>query len=295
MVVGQIKAAEEKASPIALGFAPEVFYMLPIEISFPLILSAARVARVPVATQLEHGRDFGVIMKAIKLGVTSVMFDGSNLPFEENIEKTKEIVKIAHAFDVCVEAELGNVGGSALRGATSAESLFTEPEIALDFVRRTDVDSLAISFGNVHGEYRGKPDLDYDRVRKIASLLDVPLVMHGGSGLEQEQYRKCIDAGISNIHFYTNITTGLWNFLRKKIAQLDSDPIYHEIVDWTMQYFYTQTVHVIEMLKSEGSVEVSKKQEAVTEGQLDFSATEVENISTLIAKTLSNLDLKLSK
>jgi len=273
MVVSQIKAAEDKASPIALGFAPEVFYMVPIEISFPLILSAAKIARVPVATQLEHGRDFNVIMRAIKLGVSSVMFDGSSLPYEENIEKTREIVKIAHAFDVCVEAELGSVGGSALRGEASKESYFTEPEMALDFVRKTNIDSLAISFGNVHGKYKGRPDLDYERVRKIVSLIDIPLVMHGGSGLEEEQYRKCIDSGISNIHFYTNVTTGLWSFLRKKIASLDSDPVYHEIVDWTMQYFYSQTVHVIEMLKSDGRVEVAKSAEAAADNRFDLAAS----------------------
>ncbi|HUV08300.1 MAG TPA: class II fructose-bisphosphate aldolase [Spirochaetia bacterium] len=295
MVVSQIKAAEDKGSPIALGFAPEVFYMVPIEISFPLILSAAKIARVPVATQLEHGRDFNVIMRAIKLGVSSVMFDGSSLPYEENIEKTREIVKIAHAFDVCVEAELGSVGGSALRGETAKESFFTDPEMALDFVRKTDVDSLAISFGNVHGKYKGKPDLDYDRVSKIASLINIPLVMHGGSGLEEEQYRKCIDAGISNIHFYTNVTTGLWSYLRKKIALLDSDPVYHEIVDWTMQYFYAQTVHVIEMLKSEGRVEVVKSPEVDRGDGFDLSASEVEQSANIIAKTMSSLDLKLGR
>jgi fructose-bisphosphate aldolase class II len=262
MVVSQIKAAEDKESPIALGFAPEVFYMVPIEISFPLILSAAKIARVPVAAQLEHGRDFNVIMRAIKLGVTSVMFDGSGLPYEENVEKTREIVRIAHAFDVCVEAELGSVGGSALRGEAAQQGHSTDPEMALDFVRKTEVDSLAISFGNIHGRYKGKADLDYERVKRIAALVDVPLVMHGGSGLEEEQYRRCIDAGISNIHFYTNITIGLWGFLREKTTRLDSEPIYHEIVDWTMQYFYAQTVNVIQMLRSESTVEVAKDSEA---------------------------------
>lgn len=250
MVVGQIKAAEAMHSPLALGFAPEVFFMVPMEISLPLIANAAEKAKVPVAIQLEHGRDFDMIMKAIKLGITSVMYDGSYLEYEENIRNTKEIVKAAHALDISVEAELGSVGGSALRDATAKESLFTEPEMVIDFVKRTNVDSLAVSFGNVHGKYTGAPTLDYDRVRRICAVVDTPLVMHGGSGLTVTEYRNCIDAGISTIHFYTGIAIGVWGHLKKNIGENIKDPVYHEIVQQIIEYFYQQTLHVIDMLRS---------------------------------------------
>ena len=258
MVVSQIKAAEDKASPIALGFAPEVFYMVPLELILPLMLNAGRMAKIPVAVQLEHGRDFDTIMRAIKLGATSVMFDGSRLPYEENIEKTREIVGIARASKVAVEAELGSVGGTSVRGQNEQNSLFTDPDKVVDFVGKTGVDSLAISFGNVHGKYKGNPDLDYERVERIAHLVDTPLVMHGGSGLNEEQYKRCIECGISNIHFYTNITSGLWGYLGEKSSFIDENPLYHEIVEWTMQYLYSQTAKVIDMLNSSGKVDVMK-------------------------------------
>lgn len=250
MVVGQIKAAEDAGSPIAIGFAPEVFHMVPMEVSLPLISNAAENARVPVAVQLEHGRDFNTVMKAIQLGVTSVMYDGSSLPYEDNVFNTKEIVRTAHAMGISVEAELGSVGGSALRDAVRKESFLTDPEMVADFVKKTGVDSLAISFGNVHGKYGGKPDLDYDRVKRICSMTDIPLVMHGGSGLTEVEYRKCIESGISTIHFYTGIAAGVWDHLVKSVDAGHADPVYHELVAYTIDYFYRQTLRVIDMLKS---------------------------------------------
>ena len=254
MVVSQIKAAEDKKSPLAIGFAPEVFYMIPMEISIPLIVNAAELAKVPVATQLEHGKDFDVLMKAIKLGISSVMFDGSSLPYEENVKKTKEIVKIAHSFGVSVEAELGNVGGSALTNVVTKKSLFTEPDMVVDFVGRTEVDSLAISFGNVHGRYHESLELNYDLVRKIKSMVDTPLVMHGGSGLTEIKYRECVESGISTIHFYTGIAIGVWEHLKKAVGN-NMKPVYHELVEYTMDYYYKETIRVIDMLGSEGQAE----------------------------------------
>ncbi len=252
MVVAQIKAAEDSDSPLALGFAPEVFDKVPLEHSLPMIVNAAQHARVPVATQLEHGRDFDTVVRAIRLGVSSVMFDGSSLPFDENVAQTREIVKVGHAFGVAVEGELGSVGGSAVATTEEKESLFTEPEDVVEFVARTGVDTLAISFGNVHGRYRGMPNLDYDRVSTISHLVGTPLVMHGGSGLAATEYRRAIESGITNIHFYTGIALGVWQHLKNAVGDCDADPIYHEMVGWTMDHFYRETVHVINMLGSAG-------------------------------------------
>ena len=252
MVVAQIKAAEDCASPLALGFAPEVFHMVPLDHSLPMIVNAARRAHVPVATQLEHGHDFDTVLRAIQLGVSSVMFDGSHLPYEENVTQTREIVRVAHAFGVAVEGELGHVGGSAVADAPATQSLFTEPDSVADFVARTGVDTLAISFGNVHGPYRGRPHLDTERVRRIANLVDTPLVMHGGSCLAAADYRAAIEAGITNIHFYTSIASGVWGHLNQAIGDAGHTPVYHEMVGWTMDHFYRETVHVFEMLGSIG-------------------------------------------
>lgn len=247
MVIAEIKAAENKKSPIAIGFAPDVFYMVPMEISIPLIVDAAKRAKVPVAVQLEHGRDFKTIAKAIKLGVTSVMFDGSSLLYEDNVEQTKEIVKMANAFGVCVEAELGSVGGSALTNVAWKDSLFTDPKMVPDFIEKTGIDSLAISFGNFHGMYRETSKLDFDRVKEISMLVDTPLVMHGGSGLTETEYRRCIECGISNIHFYTYITIGLCDHLKQALDNIEKKPAYHQLVDWTIEFFYKQTENVINM------------------------------------------------
>ena len=252
MAVGHIRAAEASQSPLALGFAPEVFYMVPVEIGLPMMVSAARQARVPVATQLEHGHDFDTIMKAIRLGVSSVMFDGSDLPYEENIKQTVDIARVAHAFGVAVEAELGSVGGSALSNVASKASLLTEPADVVDFVARTSIDSLAISFGNVHGRYHGLPQLDFDRVRRIGELVDTPLVMHGGSGLTAADYRQAVASGISNIHFYTAIAIRVWDHLQSSAGNSEARPVYHEIVANTTDYFCQEAANVIEMLGSAG-------------------------------------------
>jgi fructose-bisphosphate aldolase class II len=252
MVVAQIKAAEDNDSPLALGFAPEVFHMVPLEHSLPMIVNAAQHARVPVATQLEHGRDFDTIVRAIRLGVSSVMFDGSSLSLEENIAQTREIVKVGHAFGVAVEGELGSVGGSAVASAENKESLLTDPEDVVEFVASTGVDTLAVSFGNVHGRYRGMPNLDYDRVNTISRRVETPLVMHGGSGLGVTEYRHAIESGITNIHFYTGIALGVWRRLKNAAADCETDPVYHEMVGWTMDHFYRETAHVINMLGSAG-------------------------------------------
>ncbi|MEA5015460.1 MAG: class II fructose-bisphosphate aldolase [Candidatus Limiplasma sp.] len=252
MTLGAVSAAEAMNSPIAIGVAPEVFARVPIEISFPMILNIASRAKVPVAVQLEHGKSYEQIAKAIKLGVNSVMFDGSALPYEENVLRTREIVRMAHALDVCVEAELGCVGGSAIRGAfAEAACNKTDPGQVLDFVGKTGVDALAVSFGNVHGHYRGKPDIDFELIGTVSRLTDIPLVMHGGSGLQDDVYGKIVAAGISNIHFYTGVAMYAWGELKKSVGDADPFPPYHEVVAHGVDFFYKKTMHIIGLLGSE--------------------------------------------
>lgn len=251
MTYGEIRAAEALNSPIAIGVAPEVFASIPIEVSFPMILNIASRAKVPVAVQLEHGKCYEQIANAIKLGVNSVMFDGSALPYEENVAKTKEIVRMAHAFDVCVEAELGHVGGSAIRSAAAdSASQKTDPNLVEDFIGKTGIDSLAISFGNVHGNYKGKPDIDLELVEKIAAITDVPIVMHGGSGLPDSIYKGIVASGISNIHFYSGIAMYAWDEIKKNIGEYDHYPPYHEVVSFGVEFFEKKIKHIIDLLGS---------------------------------------------
>ncbi len=152
MVLGQIMAAEERRSPIILPFNQEVTPKVPIELGIPLAVNAAQRARVPVAVILDHGQSLEDVVKAILLGASSVMFDGSSLPYEENVRQTREVVRVAHAVGVCAEAELGGVSGSSVSLEDAGpESSFTDPHLAVDFVERTGVDTLAVSFGNAHG------------------------------------------------------------------------------------------------------------------------------------------------
>ncbi|MBF1012953.1 MAG: class II fructose-bisphosphate aldolase [Lachnospiraceae bacterium] len=255
MTYGAIKAAQEMESPLALGFAPEVFASLPMAMVMPAIMNAAREANIPIAVQLEHGKSYEQAAEAISLGAISVMYDGSDLTYEDNVSNTAEVVRMAHAFGACVEAELGHVGGSAVRG-TSNTSLGkkTDPDLVVDFVKRTGVDTLAVSFGNVHGHYQGPVDIDTDLVRMITKVTDVPLVMHGGSGLPDEVYRGIVEAGISNIHFYSGVVKDIWSELKRKVGPEDLFPPFHEIVSYNIDFFEEKTKKIIQLLGSENMI-----------------------------------------
>lgn len=255
MTYGAIKAAQEMESPLALGCAPEVFASLPMAMVMPAIMNAAREANIPIAVQLEHGKSYEQAAEAISLGAISVMYDGSDLTYEDNVRNTAEVVRMAHAFGACVEAELGHVGGSAVRG-TSNTSLGkkTDPDLVVDFVKRTGVDTLAVSFGNVHGHYQGPVDIDTDLVRMITKVTDVPLVMHGGSGLPDEVYRGIVEAGISNIHFYSGVVKDIWSELKRKVGPEDLFPPFHEIVSYNIDFFEEKTKKIIQLLGSENMI-----------------------------------------
>lgn len=262
MVIGQIMAAEAQRAPLILAFNQEVTPKVPIELGLPLAVNAAKRARVPVATILDHGQSLEDVVKAICLGTSSVMFDGSSLPYEENVRQTKEIVRIAHAAGVCVEAELGSIAGSAVElggiggsDLSGPESCFTDPELAVEFVERTGVDVLAISFGNVHGVYKGEPNLDLDRVRKIHAMIDIPLTMHGGSGLAESDYRKIVGSGISKVGYYTAMGIGVSSHLGRMMADAGQNAVvYHDIISWAIDYFYTATKKLLDILGCSGAV-----------------------------------------
>jgi fructose-bisphosphate aldolase class II len=257
LVIGSVLAAEERKSPLILPFNQGVTPKIPMEMGIPLAVNAAQRASVPVAVILDHGNSLEDAVRAIHLGASSVMFDGSHLPYEENVRQTQEVVRVAHAVGVCVEAELGGLSGSALDLDDSGpEASFTDPDQAVDFVHRTGVDTLAISFGNAHGVYRGEPNLDLDRVRKLHTMVHVPLVMHGASGLAKDMYPRIVESGISKVCYYTAMGIGAANDLGRTLASAGQDTVvYHHLISQAIDYFYEYTTGLLDLLGCSGAAQ----------------------------------------
>ena len=221
-----VQASEELNFPVILGF-PEVFFNFhPLEETAEFLIHSARKSAVPTVVHLDHGGSFDMIMKVMKLGFTSVMFDGSALKFEENIRQTAEIVRIAHAMGVSVEGELGYLGFEAVEGdvAEGSSSLdlidharLTSPEQAQEFEECTGVDALAIAIGNMHGHYRGTPKLDLKRLEEIKKVTQCGLVLHGGSGLSDSSFKDATDRGIRKINIHTSMSDFVLAYLRKNV------------------------------------------------------------------------------
>ena len=263
MIIGQIKAAEAQKSPLILAYNSGVTPQVPMDLAMPLIVNAAGQADVPVASILDHGQSLDVAVQAIHLGSSSVMFDGSVLPYEENVKQTTEIVNVAHAVGVSVEAELGSVGGSSVEIGMNYEldssrdpaDYFTDPQMASDFVKRTGVDVLAIAFGNVHGVYRGEPKLDLSLVRQIRQEVEVPLVMHGASGLTDDDYVHIIDSGISKINYYTAMSRRVSNSIKEMMTAANPETnMYHDLISATIDFFYEDTKTLLHTLRCAGQV-----------------------------------------
>ena len=214
MVKAIIQAAEELNCPVILQHAQSHDDIIDLEEIGLIMKYYAERAKVPVALHLDHGSSFERCVQALRLGFTSVMYDASAKSFEENAEETKEIVKIAHAVGASVEAELGHIftsevvhgeGGSAdsKDDYDDLDDIYTDPEVAKKFVELTGVDCLAVAFGTTHGVYLTEPKLDLPRVARIREAANVPLVMHGGSGVSDEDYAVAIENGICKVNYYT--------------------------------------------------------------------------------------------
>lgn len=203
---GIIEAAEQTKSPVIFGTAEVLFPFGPLEIIAPFLKDMAEKAGVPVVLHLDHGLKKETCLKALELGFTSIMFDCSKETYEKNVSMVAEAAAIAHEYGATIEGELGHVGnneGSDVQDDPSA--FYTDPDQAKDFVDRTGVDALAIAVGTAHGAYKFPPKLDFSRIEKIASMIDVPLVLHGGSGLTDEDFRHAIRSGISKVNIFTDL------------------------------------------------------------------------------------------
>ena len=214
MVQAIIQAAEEENSPVIIQTTPPTVKYLSADEAYAMVYAIAKKSKVPVALHLDHCAVFDDVMAAIKAGYSSVMFDGSKLPFEENIKISKKVSEVARPMGVTVEAELGTVGGKE-DNVVAENAIYTDPEQAKEFVEKTGIDMLAVAIGTTHGFYKGEPKLDFERIDKIKSLVDIPLVLHGGSGVPDESVKKAISLGMAKVNFATELRAAATKGVRR--------------------------------------------------------------------------------
>lgn len=258
-IMAVIDAAEELKVPVVIMHAEAHEPIMPISIIGPIMLERAKAAKVPVAVHLDHGENLEYLKKALDIGFTSVMYDGSALDYDLNVANTKIAVLMAKETGASVEAEIGTLGKRELGYKSDSndpapKQIYTNPDDAKRFVDATGIDALACSFGTAHGLYLKKPKLDMNVLDNVRAKVDVPLVMHGGSGVSEEDYRTVIQKGISKINYYTYMAKaggegiraklglkklplqtkqGNYNCYYSVIPEDDDSPVYyHDIVEW---------------------------------------------------------------
>jgi ketose-bisphosphate aldolase len=224
-----LDTAEQEQSPIILMALEHDLQGRGIRYISGLVHAVADAYQIPIVLHLDHAENLDIIRKAIEHGFTSVMFDGSQLPFRENIERSRAVVEIAHQHRVAVEAELGFVAGKDIYGTDypgAGKSLLTEPGEVIEFVAHTGVDALAVSIGTAHGVYVAKPKLDIERLQAIEAVSTVPLVMHGGSGTPEDQVQNAIRHGITKLNVYADSRVAMFQGLKRSAEiQNRNDPL----------------------------------------------------------------------
>lgn len=249
-----LQAAEELNQPVILQFANEAHGIyVPLDVIGPIMVAMAEKAKVPVCVHLDHGGTFEEVQTALGMGFSGIMYDGSVLPYTENVANTKAVVEMAARYGASVEAEIGSMGREEFASAggsgeeEAVESCYTDPEQAADFVKETKVDALACSFGTVHGIYLHAPKLDIERIGIIKKKTGVPVVMHGGSGISEDDFRKCIAQGVRKINFYTYAAKYAGELIKKRICEEDGNVYFHDIAVWgreSMKKTYLETLKV---------------------------------------------------
>ena len=232
-----VAAAEELKVPMILQFAQCHEEWIPLKLIGPLMVDFAKKASVPICVHLDHGETLDYLQQALEIGFTGIMYDGSTLPYGENLANTQEAVRMAVDYGAGVEAELGSMGrresgagdGS---GAEDETKIYTDPEQARDFVEQTGIDALACSFGTTHGIYLKQPKLDFDVVRRVRELTgNIPVVMHGGSGVSSEDFHRAIEAGVRKINYFTYMDKAGGNATAQYLGSLkEGEPIFFSSV-----------------------------------------------------------------
>ncbi len=225
-ILAILGAAEELNQPVILMHAQvhEEMGLAKLDVMAPIMRLLAEKASVPVCLHLDHGTSLGYLNRALELGFTSVMYDGSVLPYAQNCANTCIMREVADQYGASVEAEIGSMGARE-GGDGDGESIYTDPMMAKKFVEETGIDALACSFGTVHGLYTKEPKLDFERVQKIRSLIDVPIVMHGGSGVSEADYKKLIGLGVRKINYYTYMAKAGG----QGVSELENPQFFHDI------------------------------------------------------------------
>lgn len=218
MLEAVISAAEELNSPVILGTAEVLLPYGELKLIAPSIMAAAKRASIPVVVHYDHGLTFERCMEALKLGFSSIMFDGSAGDSDMNMAETREVVRIAHAMGATVEGEIGHVGEAATCDNATSDRYTTVKE-AKDFLDATGVDALAIAIGTAHGAYKAKPCLDIERLKEIRANVDTPLVLHGGSGLSDDDFRNTIKEGIAKVNIFTDLCVAGESAVKQAISQ----------------------------------------------------------------------------
>jgi len=255
---GLVAAAEQERAPIILNLGQGQFRLTPPELLAPIMVKMAQEASVPVVVHLDHGKDIATCIRALKLGFSSIMYDGSALSFEDNVKNTNEVIRFAKYYGASVEAEIGKVGNvetgdeDAVQVAAEQKiDQLTTPEEAEAFVSLTEVDALAVAFGTAHGMYRGVPKIDLARVKNIRAVVDVPLVMHGGSGLDDDIYREAILSGITKINYFTNMSHIVGESVKSMLNSKD-EAYYHETILHSVEATKQHVAHILRVFGSAG-------------------------------------------
>lgn len=224
MVMAVLAAAEETGSPVIMQTTPGTLKYAGLDYYLANVRAAAERTKIPVVMHLDHGNSFELACKAYRTGYTSIMIDGSKKPFEENIALTKSVVEVCHSGDVPVEGELGRVGGKEDDLDNSGEiNPYTDPAEAKEFVERTGVDTLAVGIGTSHGVYKGTPKVNVEVLSSIQKVVDIPLVMHGTSGVPDDQVCDCISRGICKVNYATDLRIAFTEGLKAHIAEHPDD------------------------------------------------------------------------
>jgi fructose-bisphosphate aldolase class II len=215
-----VAAAEAEKAPVIIQASQGAIKYAGLNYIVKLVEVAADSVSIPVALHLDHGTSFEQVLKCMRFGFSSVMIDGSKLPLDENIAITKKVIEIARPLGISVEAELGKIGGTEDDIIVSEkEAMFTDPQEAKTFVEATGVGSLAIAIGTAHGQYKGKPELDFERLKKIKELVKIPIVLHGSSGVPDEDIQKAIQLGVRKVNIDTNIREAFMKGVKDALAQ----------------------------------------------------------------------------
>ena len=236
-IMAVIDTAEKFQVPVIISHAQLHENIMPLKVIGPIMLLFAKNAKVPVSVHLDHGESLSYIEQALELGFSSIMYDGSLLSYEENVSNTIKAVKLARKYNASIEAEIGIMGGreAGSNDNKKVEDLYTDPQIAKKFVNDTGIDALAASFGTAHGFYTKEPKIDFGRIEEIKKLVNIPLVMHGGSGVSPNDYLKAINYGIRKINYYSYMSRAALNGVKDLLKNKKID-FYHDILPSALEY-----------------------------------------------------------